>query len=327
MGLLSSTFSSNVKRISFKLFLYLTSLWVICYIAYLALNYMYFNSRGGNSGAQINHVLQTNFDAYIFGASRASHHYDPSIINEELGLQCFNAGDDGKNANYQLGLLKMLLKRHIPQLIIYEIGDLSASLDAGSVDLFPYYYRDHDIKRLLIRRDPWARLKFLLPLYAYNRKVFTVAKGYILSVPPFESGFRPLKGTMHPKEIERLENVNSSNNVAVQIDSLALGSFVEFINVCKQANIELVFCYSPTFLPVEVPGINKIRPIAVTHNIPMFVYSRNPAFNKQPHLFKDSGHLNSIGAEQFTKLFIKDMHDRGLFPVHQGQVKGIPTKK
>ena len=94
-------------------------------------------SYGGNSGAQINHIIRTKYDAYIFGASRASHHYDPSIIEDKLGLSCFNAGDDGKNATYQLGILQMLLKKHTPKLIVYEIGDLTPSLDGGTVDLYP----------------------------------------------------------------------------------------------------------------------------------------------------------------------------------------------
>ncbi len=141
MGLHSSIFNSEVYKVLIRLLLALAVLWLLSTGLYLLLNHMYFRSVGGDSGAQINYLLTQKHDVIIFGSSRASHHYNPEPISEATGLSVFNAADDGKNAVYQLGLLNLLLKKHVPKVIIYEIGDISSDFNGGTHDLFPYYYR------------------------------------------------------------------------------------------------------------------------------------------------------------------------------------------
>lgn len=307
MVLHSSISNSDVFKVVKKLILFLVLFWVFSSSIYLIINYMYFHSFGGNSGAQINHVIRTDYDAYIFGASRASHHYEPTYISEHLGLSCFNAGDDGKNATYQYGLLQMLLENHVPKLIIYEVGDISAYLNDGTVDLYPYYYKHSFIRQLLHQRDKWAKIKFLFPLYSYNNKIFTIGKGFILSTPPFETGFRPIDGTMHPGEVMRLINEVPIGTSEVAVDYLVLENFKNFVRICNENNIKLVFCYSPSYVPRRPPGHDKIEAIAAENDIPFYHYGEHDSFVYHSELFKDAGHLNREGAELFTRMLVEDI--------------------
>lgn len=295
-----STSSSNVSLIFTKAIIFIVLAWFLSGVAYYGLNYMYMNSYGGNSGAQINHLIRTQYDIYVFGASRASHHYDPEVIGAKLGMKCYNAGDDGKNATYQLGLLQMLLKKHTPKLIIYEAGDFSPFLDSGTVDLFPYYYLDEDVKNILIQRDKWASIKFLFPLYAYNRKVLTVVKGFVQSSPPYSTGFRPLSGTMHPAEEARLKSKSHESDNDDAIDRKSLVSFKEFIRTCKDNHVTLILCYSPTYLPSKPQGIDFITNIARKEGLPFFMFGEDARYNYNPKFFRDAGHLNSSGASMFS---------------------------
>lgn len=303
----SSTSNSDVFKVVKKLILFIALFWLVSSSIYLIINYMYFNSFGGNSGAQMNHVIRTDYDAYIFGSSRASRHYDPMLISQRLGLSCFNAGCDRKNATYQYGLLQLLLKSHVPKLIIYEIGDLSESLNGGTIDLYPYYYQNSFIRQLLNQRDYWAKSKFLFPLYSYNLKVFTVAKGFILSTPPFETGFRPKEGRMHPGEVRRIKKTANIVSPEEPIDYKALENFKNFVRICNENKIELIFCHSPSYAPSQAPGLEKIKAIAATIDAPIYLYGEHESFMYQPELFKDAIHLNREGAKLFTKLLIEDI--------------------
>lgn len=304
--------NSEIGKFTRKILMFLGIFWVLSTAVYGVVNYMYFHSYGGNSGAQINHVIQSEYDAYVFGASRAVHHYDTGILSKSLGLRCFNAGDDGKNATYQLGLLKMLLEKHKPKLIIYEIGDLSTTLNGGTVDLYPYYYRYKDVRHLLIERDPWVTIKLLFPLYAYNRKVFSVTKSYLHASPPSKTGFRPLKGSMLPAEVEKYNTQSKQAIELAPIDSKAKNSFHEFVTTCKRAHIALVFCYSPTYMPHKPAGLQYIKDVAAQAGISLYLYGEDGDFNYHPELFKDASHLNTIGAEKFTKLFVQSVMTKNL---------------
>lgn len=301
--------NSELFRLVGKLLLAIGLVWALSLAVFYILDYMYFSSYGGNSGAQINYVVRTKYDSYIFGASRAAHHYDPAKISKVMGVSCYNAGDDGKNATYQLGLLNLLLKNHIPKYIIYELGDLIPLLDGGTVDLYPYYYRNRDVNEILDRRDEWSEVKFLQPLFPYNRKIFNITKGFILSAKPYETGFRPLTGTMHPAEQQRLMEQNRITTPDA-VDSLALSDFIRFIQVCRKHNVSLILSYSPTFIPSKPTGLETLESLSKKYQLPILLYGEDPIFNNNPLLFKDAGHLNSIGADKFTAQLCKDLKKR-----------------
>ena len=58
---------------------------------------------GGITGAEYYVCEKVTEDIIIMGSSRASHHYVPEIISEELGMSCFNAGRDGNGIILQYG--------------------------------------------------------------------------------------------------------------------------------------------------------------------------------------------------------------------------------
>ncbi len=295
--------NSDIKKVVVKAIAFLTLSWIISSGLYYGLDYVYMRSYGGNSGAYVNHVIRTKYDAYIFGASRAVHHYDPSIIEEKLGLSCYNAGDDAKNPAYQLGLLKMLLANHTPKLVIYEIGDLSPKLGKGIMGLHPYYYHNDDIKEIIETGDKWAKVKFAYPLYAYNRKFVAILIGFLRSYPPSETGFRPLAGEMHPGEIARINESSKQPGSVGNFDPNAVVSLRLFAHECREKGIGLIFSFSPSYVPREPAWMDVIRQIAVDNDIPLVLYGENLQFIYNPKLFKDTLHLNANGTRFFTQLF------------------------
>lgn len=60
-------------------------------------------------------------DIIILGSSRATHHYVPQIIEDSLGVSCYNCGEEGNGIVLAYGRYKMLTGRYKSRLIIYEV--------------------------------------------------------------------------------------------------------------------------------------------------------------------------------------------------------------
>lgn len=291
---LLSISNSDLLRVLTKLVAALGLFFLLNLLLFMPLNYMYFNSYGGNSGAQINNVLRQKSDIFIFGASRAAHHFDPDLISKATGMSVFNAGDDGKNSAYQLGLLKMLIKKHKPKLIIYEVGDLKG-LDGGTVDLFPYYFQDTDIRSILRRRDKWIPFKMMFPLYAYNQKFFSITKGYISHTETIKTGFRPIEGIILPAEVSRAKSdfqAEIKQRDTTRPDDFLVDCFTLFVSECSSQMIGLIFVYSPSFIPSNPIGEDVINDLSASEEINWYNFGVSSKYNWNNHLFKDASHLN-----------------------------------
>lgn len=310
------TSNSDIKKIVVKLSIALMLFWCISFIAYLGIDYMYFNSCLDGPAGTRHRAIQKKYDVYIFGASRAENHYDPSIISDQLGLTCFNLGNNSKNTNYQLGLLKLLISRHTPKLIIYELGDFLAHLSNGTDEFYPYYYHNNEIRKMVNSRDKLARIKLLLPLYTFNRKIYPITRDFLFPARLISSGFEPRNGIMLSAEIEKYRVMGDYEPSWYKIDQTAIASFKEFVDICQERNIELVLSFSPTYLPSSPSGLKEVTDIASRYRIPIYLYGERQEFNFNPNLFKDAYHLNSEGADMFTNLFVKDLHR-----LHSIQVK------
>ena len=81
----------------------------------------------------------------IMGSSRASHHYVPKIIEDSLGMSCYNCGVDGNGIIMFGGNFQMFSSRYSPKMIIYDLSRFDTAEDDHSKYLGwlrAYYDRD-----------------------------------------------------------------------------------------------------------------------------------------------------------------------------------------
>ena len=57
----------------------------------------------------------------ILGSSHAVRHYVPSVIQDSLGLTCYNCGEPGCGIIPAYARYKMVAERNKPKLVIYEV--------------------------------------------------------------------------------------------------------------------------------------------------------------------------------------------------------------
>lgn len=82
-------------------------------------NYMFSHPKGGETKALQYLVNDCDKDILIMGSSRAHCHYDDKMIEDSLGISCYNAGVEGNGIIMMYGLYKLM--KHKPKIIIYDL--------------------------------------------------------------------------------------------------------------------------------------------------------------------------------------------------------------
>ena len=136
------------------------------------LDYLRGNAKGG--ATKLLHYIanESTDDVVIFGSSRANHHYVPQIIEDSLGMTCFNMGQDGNGIVLMYGRYQMLLERYNPKLIIYDVClfDYSANYDnLRYLDRLKNFYDRDCIRDEFMELAGWKeQIKMISKMYRNN---------------------------------------------------------------------------------------------------------------------------------------------------------------
>lgn len=272
-----------------------------------SLDYLYQNVKSGLLYRTNYSINKSSADILIFGSSRANRHYNPKIIEKETGLTCYNTGRDGQSIFFSTSVFKLILKRHIPKLVILDYGS-NFQFNENNYDrisiLLPYYRRHKEIDDIITLRSRFEKLKLYSKIYPFNSLITTIIIGNIsynkIRQGFAYNGFLPVSGTAKSitgsiKTIPELPN---------NIDSNLVKKFEEFILIAKDKNINVVVVYSPKMFKKSKFDIslNIAMNICKENDVKFVDLSESPVFINKNNLFKDRGHLNSDGANLFTKL-------------------------
>ena len=264
----------------------------------------------GGSTANCEYIAnRATDDIIILGSSRASHHYVPQIIEDSLGMSCYNCGEEGNGVVLAYGRLKMLTTRYNPQLIIYEI---TPGYDYGTSEpnnkylgyLRAYYNKDgiselfdnfdNDLSWLKMRSKMYQNTSRVLPdildnvIYRDNHK-----------------GYEPLLGQIKETSIQ----TTIADGKEKAIDSLKLSYVEKVIELCQKEQIQILFVISPRYGIKEnnMSGYEPALSLCQKHGVPVYNFICCPSISEHPEFFQDEGHMNSKGAEVYTHFFVKNV--------------------
>ena len=255
---------------------------------------------------EIQNVLSANNEAYIFGSSRAKHHYDPTILQQESGVRFYNAGAEGQDIMYLRMLADLIEKDHQPKLYLVNLSfsDLmKSSYRFKRVSIFrPYVGQSPVIQRLLKRFDThWYEIHRWVHSYDYNTQL-----GGLLTAPlamPLNNGYQPLRRSYDPAD-----NLKQFR-LAAQIDEFVLRELVAFIRQAQSKHIQVVLSVGPTYRyysdftlsPADWFLLNGIRQTAKVMHVP---YIEIPEISdikyRSPDFYADVEHLNEKGASYYS---------------------------
>jgi hypothetical protein len=281
------------------------------------LSYLYFKQESGLQYRTTYSIEKTKADLLIFGSSRANHHYHPDVFEKKLHLSYYNVGRDGNFIFYHYAVLKGILKRYSPKIVILDIVQGEFQLDPNSYDrlssLLPYYRTHPEMHSIIELRNKYEKLKLLSSIYPYNSSIFTILAGNAEFNKKRKSdikGYVPVLKTWH-NSIQM-----DYNPVKYKIDSIKVKAYESFIQNCIHSKVKLYIVCSPYFIKSNHTDYSIIlaQGIAKKYNIKFWDFSKDSIFINNPKLFGDITHLNDDGAKIFSTKITDNIRNNRVIP-------------
>ncbi|MEP7142740.1 MAG: hypothetical protein ABI707_07710 [Ferruginibacter sp.] len=271
-------------------------------------NYFYFKQTSGWEYRTKYSIEDTKADILIFGASRAQQQYNPVFFEERLNQTCYNVGRDGEPFFYSYAILKGVLNRYAPKIVILDIENMVFKESQNSYDrlavLLPFYKKHPELRSIIELRSAFEKLKLQSRIYPYNSLLFKIAMGnteFNKKRNEDIKGYLPLTGALD----EPIRAVELSKK-RYAIDSNKVNFFKMFINDCGKANIKLFIVCSPYFIHSNGMDTSVViaKEIAKERNIDFIDFSKDETFLTNSRLFDDTVHVNFTGSELFSNKLI-----------------------
>ncbi len=301
--------ANDYRGFFFKLSVFVAIVAVIDICAGKLLEKAYFSQQQGEDALTTYAVKNVRTQILVFGSSRAVNNFDPVVIENESGLSCFNAGRVGQSVFYHYAVLKTVLKRYSPQVVVLSIDAGDFAKDSEDYDklasLLPYYNTCPEIRDMVHLKGPVEKIKLLSSIYPYNSLLLPIIKGNTVSAQEknkMPNGYISLQKTF-PGPVETID-YTANRKV---LDSVKVNTYISFINECRQRGIK-VYVVCPPYI-VNPVGKNlsllTAEKIAREMGVPYFDLAHDENFTSRRHLFADFRHLNREGSQEFSK-FISD---------------------
>ena len=120
--------------------------------------------------------------------------------------------------------------------------------------------------------------------------------------PSPELGYSALDGTMdYEPEPYSAEYTNR------QADSVKLKYMRKLIHEARRKGTKIIFCISPRYGTTPNSDLEPIIKLAKEENVPLLNHYTDKRFTTKKEYFKDTLHLNRIGATAYTKMIVGEI--------------------
>ena len=262
----------------------------------------YINShpKGGDSKAHYDAFNTVTADVIVLGSSRARHHYNPSIIEDSLGLKCYNCGYDGNGIFNMYGRLTSICQRKAPQIVLYDVYAPNELYDLDNLrDLegIKRYCENDSIASIIKDVAPMEKYKLFSFLYRYNTNIFQMVSDYIHISPIDKQGYSPLGDKVIDYEPEPFH----SSYIEASPDSKKMQYLNKMVYLSKRYGFKLFFCISPRLNANSDEDYKPLIEFCKNNNVSLLNFYMFDMISKNKNLFKDPVHLNTNGADIYTK--------------------------
>lgn len=265
-------------------------------------NYFYFTERSKRQDRLIHSAIGTTEEVLIFGSSRAYHHYNPEVIEEVLGLSCFNVGYGGQNIYYHLALLKAAVEREKPKIAIldimsidFEVTDSRNNKEKLGV-LLPFVDESFVYQEAIMLRGETEKIKLISSIYPFNSKQLYLFRNNLSSQRSDTKGFVGLTA-------EWKKPLEEKRTIIYQPDNEKFSALDEFVDICKKNDIKLFLFISPYYINYigKTNYSYFIENIYEKYGLEVNSQINSEKYLSSPQLFSDPVHLNKVGADIYTK--------------------------
>ena len=291
------------KRFFFNLCVLFVFVFLIDFLIGNILGNYYFKKQRNYNYRTTYAIDSTKADLLIFGSSRANHHYQPEIFENRLGLTAYNVGRDGEFIFYHYAILKAILKRYSPKIIILDFspGDFSRNNDFYDrlSYLLPYYKSHPEMRSIIELKSSFEKLKLLSYIYPYNSSILPIFSQNVVLQPEKKldiDGYLPITRILD-------DSIKVDNNpIKYEVDSTIINVYESYIRDCIKSKVKLYIICSPYFRKSTNKdySVKLAIQIAKKYNVTFLDYLQDSIFINHAKLFDDPAHLNNEGAKLFS---------------------------
>ncbi len=277
--------------------------WGVDFLAGSGLDYLHSRMKGGERARAYYAINKSKADVYIFGSSRALYHYNPQILKDSLGMSVYNAGRSAQTVLYHLPVLKMIIKRQTPKLVILDINENEFVKDQTKYDLvnslLPYYTKEESVRKMIDLVKPGYRYFSWSKVLPYNSSVLSILTR---NLKP-ETGVKDINGYIYVKghRMTSTAIIDNCNNVE-EFDPAIIEAFREFVQTCKENNIQLRIFISPRFanFRCERTDLKEVDEQLKLQGLTYTSFVNNPKYISNESYMYDVAHLNYEGSVAYS---------------------------
>ena len=256
---------------------------------------------GVNQTNAVQAMFKRDADVLILGPSSANHHYNCKIIEDSLHLSAYNAGRDGQNIVYAAMVLTANVERQAPKVVILDMSSVMLDGDWNShlSDMYCYYGISHKVDSIIKDVSSWQdKLKLHLNLYRYNNTLPWIVNGYLAKTQADLNGYRPMP-------VQNGEMKYSVSNDHFVADGMDMRYLKLIVDICRKNQIDLKICSSPSLKVSKGNFHVGMKRFCEQHHLTYWNWNGDTAYIHHPELFYDISHLNTVGADKFTKELVR----------------------
>lgn len=161
----------------------------------------------------------------------------------------------------------------------------------------------------LIRADHWKPL---------SDRFLKLRKNVVIELDSVESGFKKslndnLKEHAEKRIEYHIEQISAMHQEYPELNYTNYHAIKEIVADVIAMNAKVIF-YTPPYhsyylnglykLPIDITKKDSLMKTLIDKNVSYFDFSKDIEFRNSDSLFKDSDHLNAIGSQKFSQLFI-----------------------
>lgn len=298
---------SKMKKFILHILLFFSIVTVVDVTAGFAFKHLQ-SIAGGGTGAEYYVCREGSEEVLVMGSSRASHHYVSRVLADSLGMTCYNGGQDGNGIVMQYGRWKMISKRHVPKVIIYDIEpafDLFMNDNYRYIDRLKPYADDREVNGYVAGLFPMERLKMMSKMYCFNYKFLEVMSDCARSRDS-NGGYKPNFKHIRQEVIDAKPTVRRYEyNEADEVKMQWLENLIE---EAKKMGVKVVLISSPYWRGYPEIDLHLVKNLADKLNVPFIDYA-NSEIRNNPDWWADSMHLNDEGAQFFSSDLSKKLRE------------------
>lgn len=283
-----------LKKFVINIIIFSTTVFILDLCIGRMLRYFYFNQKYGENYETTFVIDSVQADIIVFGSSPASHHYVSSIFKDSLNMSFYNTGKDNHGILYQTALLKSILKRYTPKIIL--LSNDGTDLYFGINSLSPYYHSHKEIRDILNLQKPKEKIKLISKIYPFNSIFFNIIK----------LNYRELKDSKKKNQFGYIPYNNIlQEDIKMEPDTILSSEKIKaidnFINIATNNGVKTYIITSP----VHVRRMNYRPPkefdsLKALH----WDFYQDTIFQNNSKYFNDPLHLNHEGAIKFSNVIV-----------------------